>query len=85
MLADIGPLPTIKGLDAMKAISEVWPPAHGYLQVLVGLPSEVGSPYRPIAYDAGMTETCEWIFSSSFWAIWSCSSFIQSIQHFVFV
>ena len=35
----------------MKAISEVWPPAHGYLQALVGLPSEVDSPYRPIAHE----------------------------------
>ena len=46
-------------LDAMKIISEVWPPPHDYLHVLIGLPSEVASPGRPIAHDVGMTETCE--------------------------
>jgi hypothetical protein len=61
------PAPDDQELDEMDLICDVWerPPVR-HLHVFIRLP-----------HGGGITETCEWLFSSSFWAIWSCSS-VQS-------
>src|SRR6267154_1766462 len=61
-------------LDETDKIVEVWPKLPpGQLHVIVTMPGEVGNVGELTAHDTGID-----FFSSSCWAIWSCSFSIQS-------
>ena len=62
------PASSSKVLNQTSRVFKEWPtpPHNDHLQVFVALPSVLSSP--SLAHDVGMTKSCEWFFSSSFWA-----------------